>query len=80
MATLHIRNVPDALYERLRESAEAKRRSLSAEVVVLLDEALESPRPSQKEILARLRQLRSSVILPPDAPDSTVLLREDRDR
>ena len=80
MATLHIRNVPDDLYERLRESAESKRRSLSAEVVVLLDEALVSSRPSQRELLASLRQLRSSIVLAPDAPDSTVLLREDRDR
>jgi plasmid stability protein len=80
MATLHIRNVPTELYERLKESAEAKRRSLSAQVVVLLNEALASPKPSQAELLERLRRLRSSVALPPNVPDSTVLLREDRER
>jgi plasmid stability protein len=80
MATLHIRNVPDELYERLKESAETKRRSLSAQVVVLLNEAMASPKPSQAELLERLRRLRSSVVLPPNVPDSTVLLREDRER
>jgi plasmid stability protein len=80
MATLHVRNVPDELYERLKESAEAKRRSLSTQVIVLLNEALAPPKPSQAELLERLRRLRSSVVLPPNVPDSTVLLREDRER
>ena len=35
MAILHVRNVPEGLYERLKERAEAGRRSLRAEVVTL---------------------------------------------
>lgn len=37
MATLHVRNVPEELYERLRERAEAENRSLSAELIHLLE-------------------------------------------
>jgi hypothetical protein len=37
MATLHVRNVPDGLYERLRECAAANGRSIGAEVVVLIE-------------------------------------------
>jgi hypothetical protein len=40
MATLHVRNVPDPLYERLREHAEANGRSIGAEAVQLLEERL----------------------------------------
>jgi antitoxin FitA-like protein/ClpA/ClpB-like protein len=37
MATLHVRNVPDDLYERLRAQAEAEGRSIGAEAVQLLE-------------------------------------------
>jgi hypothetical protein len=40
MATLHVRNVPDDLYERLRRQAEGNGRSIGAEAVQLLDERL----------------------------------------
>jgi hypothetical protein len=40
MATLHVRNVPDDLYERLRRHAEGNGRSIGAEAVQLLDEQL----------------------------------------
>jgi plasmid stability protein len=40
MATLHVRNVPDELYEELRVVAERDGRSIGAEAVVLLRGAL----------------------------------------
>jgi ATP-dependent Clp protease ATP-binding subunit ClpC len=40
MATLHVRNVPEELYERLRHQAEANGRSIGAEAIQLLDERL----------------------------------------
>jgi antitoxin FitA-like protein/ClpA/ClpB-like protein len=40
MATLHVRNVPDELYERLRVQAESEGRSIGAETVQLLDQQL----------------------------------------
>ncbi len=80
MATLHVRNVPDALYDRLREQAESQNRSLSAEVIILLDRALSDKEHDQSEILARIRRRRSFSPSAVGAPDSTSLLREDRDR
>jgi plasmid stability protein len=40
MPILHVRNVPDELYSRLKQQAQAKNRSISAEVILLLDRAL----------------------------------------
>ena len=40
MATLHVRNVPDELYEELRASAERDGRSIGAEAITLLRFAL----------------------------------------
>jgi plasmid stability protein len=40
MAILHVRGVPDELYEQLREQAAVEHRSLSSEVITLLEKAL----------------------------------------
>jgi len=80
MATLHVRNVPEPLYEQIRKRADASSRSLSAEVVVLLTRGLEGGRPSPGEVLDEIRRRRSFRPAAVGAPDSTTLLREDRDR
>jgi plasmid stability protein len=80
MATLHVRNVPDPLYEQIRQRAESRSRSLGAEVVVLLTHALEDERPSAGELLDEIRRRRSFRPSAVGAPDSTTLLREDRAR
>ena len=41
MATLNVKNVPDALYRKLQTHARRQRRSVSQEVVHLLSRALE---------------------------------------
>lgn len=40
MPILHVRNVPDELYNRIKTQAQAQNRSMSAEVIMLLDRAL----------------------------------------
>jgi hypothetical protein len=40
MAILHVRGVPDDLYAHIREKAQAERRSISGEVILLLERAL----------------------------------------
>jgi plasmid stability protein len=41
MATLNVKNLPDALYRKLKARAKRQRRSVAQEVTVLLEEALE---------------------------------------
>ena len=45
MATLNIKNLPDALYRRLQARAKRDRRSVAQEVTHLLSEALETSKP-----------------------------------
>lgn len=80
MATLHVRGVPVELYDRLQELARKSSRSLSAQVVTLLDDAVRAQevRAQQGEILDRMRRRR--FVPPVEAPTSLDLLREDRDR
>ena len=80
MPILHVRNVPDELYERLRRQAEVQNRSISAEVIMLLERALAEAEKSQEEILAGIRRRRFFCPQEVGAPDSVILLREDRAR
>jgi|GEM_PF-484837 plasmid stability protein len=45
MAILHVRNVPDGLYERIRERAQAERRTIGGEVITLLEQAVAAQPP-----------------------------------
>ena len=44
MATLNVKNLPDALYRKLQTRAKRQRRSVAQEVAQILSDALESPR------------------------------------
>jgi len=80
MSILHVRNVPNELHTRLKRRAEAQRRSLSAEVITLLEWALEEAECTSRATLASIRQRRSFTPINVGAPDSTQLLRQDRSR
>ncbi|MBC5765501.1 Arc family DNA-binding protein [Ramlibacter sp. GTP1] len=58
---LTIKNIPDVVYERLRESAEMNRRSMNSEVIVCLEAALMPARLTVAERIARARALRSEL-------------------
>ncbi len=78
MPILHVRNVPGALYEQLKERAEAQRRSLSAEVIMLLEWAIEQAEYDSATALRAIRERRAAYTAPDNTPDSVTLLREDR--
>lgn len=59
--TLTLKNIPDELYGRLKEVAEAHRRSLNSEVIVCLESILLPQKMSVTERLARSRQLRQAL-------------------
>ena len=80
MPILHVRNVPEELYDRLQRRAREQRRSLSAEVITLLSQAVEQAGLSPENTLAAIRLRRSFHPADAGAPDSTTLLRRDRER
>jgi len=80
MPTLHVRSVPEDLYQKIQKLAEAQGRSLSAQVVTMLTQASEDEqsRQAQSKVLAFIRQRRFSA--PKKVPSSLELLHEDRER
>ena len=59
--TLTLKNIPDEVYERLKLSAEAHRRSMNSEAIVCLETALLASRIAPAERLARARALRAAL-------------------
>lgn len=80
MPTLHVRNVPQELYERVQQRALEENRSISAEVISLLRSALEPVERPQARVLESIRRRRFYRPADVGAPDSVALLREDRER
>ena len=88
MATLYVRNLPDDLYAKLQELAASQHRSINAQVITLLEQVLttqaqeteEQKRQNVPKLLEESRNRRR--VNPGDfgLPDSTELIREDRDR
>ena len=78
VATLHVRNVPDDVYEALRARAEREGRSINAEVITILRRTL-LRRRDPDELIADLRRSRERAPVPPDAPKPEDLIRQDRD-
>jgi hypothetical protein len=88
MATLHPVNIPEDLYQQLQELAKAENRSIDAQVITILQNALQT-KPQQTEderyknvpkLLEEIRIRRESRRTDVEWPDSTALIREDRDR
>ena len=59
--TLTLKNIPDAVYDRLKAAAGQNRRSLNGEAIVRLESSLASPALSVDLKLARIRALRESM-------------------
>jgi antitoxin FitA len=80
MNTLHVRSIPDDLYQRLQNLAKQRNRSLSAQVVEMLAQALEEEEIQLKQT-AILNSIRRRRFTPPEkSPNSLDLLHEDRNR
>ena len=63
MSILHVRNVPQDLYLRLKQRAETQRRSLSAEVITLLEWAIEEVERASELSLESIRRRRFASVL-----------------
>lgn len=61
MATLNVKNVPDALYEALKARAESRHRSVAQEVTHILSEVLAPQRLSILELEGLGKELWSGV-------------------
>jgi len=83
MATLYVQNVPDELYDALRNQAKQHGKSIAAEVVTLLKETIPTAQElrARRAFLRRVDRLQSGRPLRAGPwPSTEEMLREDRSR
>ncbi len=57
MPTITVKNIPEELYEQLREVARRNRRSINGEIINRIERSLASRRVPADQLLARIRRL-----------------------
>ncbi len=61
MPTITVKNIPEDVYERLKEQAKRNRRSINSEIITLMERAVMSYRIDPEEILESARVIRESL-------------------
>jgi plasmid stability protein len=79
MATLHVRNVPDGTYERLRAEARRRGRSINTTTIELLEQSLPDRREEMRAWMERAEALMERSPMAYTEINSVDLIREDRD-
>ncbi len=61
MPTITVKNIPEDVYERIKEQAKRNRRSINSEIIMLMERAVMSYRIDPEEILESARVIRESL-------------------
>ncbi len=61
MPSITVKNIPDAIYTKLKQQAEARHRSMNSEIIACLEQSVEPNRVSPDEILRQARMMRKKV-------------------
>ena len=61
MANITIKNIPDEVYEKLKERAKLNRRSINNEVIYLIESQFRANQVNVEEVLYNARQLRDKM-------------------
>lgn len=61
MATMTIKNMPDELYNALKETAAANRRSLNSQAILSLERAVQSKPVDMRRLVSRVRARRAEL-------------------
>lgn len=76
--TLTLKNVPDAVYERLKQAATLHRRSLNNEAILCLESVLLPANATVNDRLQRARELRMTLSGHFEAEDINAMKRDGR--
>jgi len=58
MPTITVKNIPPDLYERLKQAAQAHRRSINSEIIVCIEQAIGHRKVDPEATIAQARKLR----------------------
>ncbi len=61
MPSITVKNIPDSIYKKLKQQAEAQHRSMNSEIIACLERTVEPTRISSDEVLRQARIMRKKV-------------------
>lgn len=61
MPSITVKNIPEPLYNKLKQQAEAQHRSMNSEIIACLERSIGPNRVSSDEILRQARLMREKV-------------------
>lgn len=61
MPTITLKNIPEALHQKLKQNASQNHRSLNNEIIACLEKAVVAFPTDSEALLARARQIRSKI-------------------
>jgi antitoxin FitA len=79
MATVTFKNIPDDLYEQLKQAANAHHRSVNSELIHCLEKTYKPTRLSAAELAKRAGELRSRVAVRLDTDEITAAKNQGRE-
>ena len=65
MTTVTVKNIPDMLYEQLKQAAQLHRRSINSEIIVCIEQAMGGQPIDLEMTLARAQVLREKTLAYP---------------
>ena len=82
MARLSVRNVPQSLHEALKQQARRNHRSISAETISILEQAVPTKAILRRRagLVARVLKIQNMGNTGVRGPSTEAMLREDRER
>lgn len=79
MANISLRDVPEELYQQLKEIAERERRSVNQQILVLLERSIRQQKRPAVEVWEQIDYQREAIrVREGITPDSADLIAEDR--
>lgn len=61
VATITLKNIPDEIYDSLKQAADAHHRSINSEAIACLERVLLPSKASNEERMARARRIREDL-------------------
>lgn len=85
MYTIQLRNLPEDIYEAIKISASASRRSMTQEAIALIEEALKDKKLKQEYQVKKIKAIEKLKKLQREHPlgdveDALKWIKKDRDR
>lgn len=77
VSTITLKNIPDELYQQLKESAARHRRSVNSEIIYWLERVVGAPTVDVEATLGRARQLREEAGLYITSDDELRALKDE---